>query len=69
MNAGRLIREICADLGGSSGGHGSMAGARVPLIGTKAQRDAARKDIVRRFLEGFGLAEERPIALLRAEDG
>jgi nanoRNase/pAp phosphatase (c-di-AMP/oligoRNAs hydrolase) len=68
MNAGRLIREICADLGGSSGGHGSMAGARVPLIGTKAQRDAARKDIVRRFLEGFGLAQERPIALLRAED-
>ena len=33
MNAGRLVREICRPLGGSAGGHGAMAGARVPLLG------------------------------------
>ena len=33
MNAGRLVREICRTLGGSAGGHGAMAGARVPLLG------------------------------------
>ena len=31
VNAGKLVREVCAPLGGSAGGHGAMAGARVPL--------------------------------------
>ncbi|HTP24525.1 MAG TPA: DHH family phosphoesterase, partial [Anaeromyxobacteraceae bacterium] len=31
MNAGRLIREVIEERGGSAGGHGSMAGARLPL--------------------------------------
>jgi nanoRNase/pAp phosphatase (c-di-AMP/oligoRNAs hydrolase) len=68
MNAGRLIREICEDQGGSSGGHGSMAGARMPLSGPKAQRDALKRTILRRFLEAFGLAGVRPVSILSAEE-
>jgi nanoRNase/pAp phosphatase (c-di-AMP/oligoRNAs hydrolase) len=33
MNAGRWVREICGPMGGSAGGHGAMAGARIPLKG------------------------------------
>jgi nanoRNase/pAp phosphatase (c-di-AMP/oligoRNAs hydrolase) len=33
MNAGKVVREICRPLGGSAGGHGAMAGARIPLDG------------------------------------
>jgi nanoRNase/pAp phosphatase (c-di-AMP/oligoRNAs hydrolase) len=68
MNAGRLIREICEDQGGSSGGHGSMAGARIPLSGTRAQRDALKRTMVRRFLEAIGLAGVRPVSILSAEE-
>jgi nanoRNase/pAp phosphatase (c-di-AMP/oligoRNAs hydrolase) len=64
MNAGRLIREICEDLGGSSGGHGSMAGARIPLTGTKAQRSRLERALVRRFLTEFGVADEKGQPLL-----
>jgi nanoRNase/pAp phosphatase (c-di-AMP/oligoRNAs hydrolase) len=64
MNAGRLIREICADRGGSAGGHGSMAGARVPLWGTRSQRAALKREIVRDFLEAFGAARSRGVALM-----
>jgi nanoRNase/pAp phosphatase (c-di-AMP/oligoRNAs hydrolase) len=69
MNAGRLVREICEDKGGSAGGHGAMAGARLPLSGPRAQRAARKRAIVGRFLEEFGLAGERPSSLLSAEDG
>jgi nanoRNase/pAp phosphatase (c-di-AMP/oligoRNAs hydrolase) len=31
MNAGKMVREICRPLGGSAGGHGAMAGARIPI--------------------------------------
>ncbi len=68
MNAGRLIREICADYGGSSGGHGSMAGARLPLSGRANQRKALKRELVGRFLEAFGVAGERPVSLLCAQD-
>jgi nanoRNase/pAp phosphatase (c-di-AMP/oligoRNAs hydrolase) len=68
MNAGRLIREICADFGGSSGGHGSMAGARLPLSGRVAQRKAVKKQLVSRFIEAFGVSGERPVSLLTASD-
>ncbi len=67
MNAGRLIREICEDKGGSSGGHGSMAGARLPLWGTRSQRAATKRELVKRFLEAFDVADERPRALLADE--
>ena len=68
MNAGRLIREICEDYGGSSGGHGSMAGARLPLSGHANQRKALKRELVSRFLEAFGVADERPVSLLAAQD-
>ena len=64
MNAGRLIREICEDLGGSSGGHGSMAGARLPLHGTPSQRQRLKKGLVRRFLTEFGVGDARGCKLL-----
>jgi nanoRNase/pAp phosphatase (c-di-AMP/oligoRNAs hydrolase) len=68
MSAGRLIREICDDLGGSSGGHGSMAGARLPLSGNAAKRKAFKRELVAKFLEAFGVEDERPVALLSAQD-
>ena len=68
MNAGRLIREVCAERG-SSGGHGSMAGARMPLGGSKAQRAALKREMVKRFQESFGVMGERPTALLSAGNG
>jgi nanoRNase/pAp phosphatase (c-di-AMP/oligoRNAs hydrolase) len=68
MNAGRLIREICEDFGGSSGGHGSMAGARLPLSGRANQRKALKRQLVARFIEAFGVSGERPVSLLTAQD-
>ena len=31
VNAGKVVREVCSAFGGSAGGHGAMAGARIPL--------------------------------------
>jgi nanoRNase/pAp phosphatase (c-di-AMP/oligoRNAs hydrolase) len=56
LNAGSLIREVCAGLGGSSGGHASMAGARVPLPpGNAAAQDRGRRELRSRFLAAFGV--------------
>ena len=68
MNAGRLIREVCENRSGSSGGHGSMAGARIPLWGTRAQRIALKREIVKDFLERFGVKREKPLPLLAYEE-
>lgn len=67
MNAGRLIRETCADLGGSAGGHGSMAGARLPLVGRKHQREAFKREVVKKFKAAFGVDGERGVSLLSDE--
>jgi nanoRNase/pAp phosphatase (c-di-AMP/oligoRNAs hydrolase) len=64
MNAGRLVREICETFGGSSGGHGTMAGARVPLEGTHLQRERLKRQLLRRFLFGFGVEDLRGEPLL-----
>jgi nanoRNase/pAp phosphatase (c-di-AMP/oligoRNAs hydrolase) len=69
MNAGRLIRQICEDLGGSSGGHGSMAGARLPLPDGPAQRSRLERALVRRFLSEFGVADKKGKALLALAPG
>ena len=53
VNAGKLVREICAPLGGSAGGHGAMAGARVPLRGRSS--DLLSNDIFSMFLRAFHL--------------
>ncbi len=51
VNAGKLVREVCAPLGGSAGGHGAMAGARVPLRGRSPELLAA--DIFNAFLRAL----------------
>jgi nanoRNase/pAp phosphatase (c-di-AMP/oligoRNAs hydrolase) len=57
MNAGRLIREVIeAHEGGSAGGHGTMAGARLPLRGLSAAAGKRlREDVVKSFLDAFGV--------------
>lgn len=54
-NAGKLIRDVIEPRGGSAGGHGTMAGARLPAPGLKG---AALKRlvaaVVRDFLHAFG---------------
>ncbi len=67
MNAGRLIREVCEGFGGSAGGHGSMAGARIPLVGTRAHRAQTKRDVVKRFKAAFGVEGERGTSLLSDE--
>ena len=56
MNAGRLIREVIEERGGSAGGHGSMAGARVAV---RDLDELARKrlegEIVQALLRGMGV--------------
>ena len=41
-----------------------MAGARIPLWGTRAQRAALKREIVKDFLERFGVKRERGVPLL-----
>lgn len=63
-NAGKLIREICADRGGSSGGHDSMAGARLPLPTGPGKRKTFQRELLDAFLKGLGVEGERPRPLL-----
>jgi nanoRNase/pAp phosphatase (c-di-AMP/oligoRNAs hydrolase) len=67
MNAGRLMREICEDHRSSAGGHGSMAGARIPLSGTQRERQTRKRQLVQRFLQEFGVSKEKPESLLHSE--
>ncbi len=53
VNAGKLVREVCAPLGGSAGGHGAMSGARVPLRGRSPELLAG--DVIAAFLRAFHL--------------
>ena len=53
VNAGKLVREVCAPLGGSAGGHGAMAGARIPLRGRSSELLA--QDVFSSFLRAFHL--------------
>ncbi len=53
VNAGKLVREVCAPFGGSAGGHGAMAGARVPLRGRSPEMLAS--EISAAFLRAFHL--------------
>jgi nanoRNase/pAp phosphatase (c-di-AMP/oligoRNAs hydrolase) len=61
MNAGKQIRELTEDLGGSAGGHGQMAGARLPLEGlSEKKRQGVAADVLERFAENFGVGAEPP---------
>jgi nanoRNase/pAp phosphatase (c-di-AMP/oligoRNAs hydrolase) len=65
MNAGRLIRDVIEAKGGSAGGHGSMAGARIEvkeLSGAALKR--LREDLARDFLDAFGVKARRPRKLV-----
>jgi nanoRNase/pAp phosphatase (c-di-AMP/oligoRNAs hydrolase) len=56
MNAGRLIRDVIEAKGGSAGGHGTMAGARIPVKGlSAAAHKRLREEVVRAFLDAFGV--------------
>ncbi len=68
MNAGRLVRDACDGLGGSAGGHGSMAGARLPYPGAGPARAALKREVVKRFKQAFGVEGERGTALLNLSD-
>ena len=65
VNAGKLVREVCAPLGGSAGGHGAMAGARMPLRGRSA--DLLATDIFATFLKAFHLRPGPGIPLVPLE--
>lgn len=54
MNAGRLVQDVLVPLGGSAGGHGTMAGGRVPIPRTTRERNALQKKLVGAFLEEVG---------------
>jgi hypothetical protein len=45
-----------------------MAGARIPLSGSQAQKSTRKRKLVRRFLLEFGVAGERPVTLLSADE-
>jgi nanoRNase/pAp phosphatase (c-di-AMP/oligoRNAs hydrolase) len=65
MNAGRLIREVIEEKGGSAGGHGTMAGARLPVKGlAAAARKRLREEVVRSFLDAFGIKARKPKKLV-----
>jgi nanoRNase/pAp phosphatase (c-di-AMP/oligoRNAs hydrolase) len=54
-NAGKLIRDVIEPRGGSAGGHGTMAGARLPARGLKpAALKKLSAAVVRDFLDAFG---------------
>ena len=53
MNAGKLVREICGPMGGSAGGHGAMAGARIPLEGRTSSE--LSEELFAAFLRAFHL--------------
>jgi nanoRNase/pAp phosphatase (c-di-AMP/oligoRNAs hydrolase) len=65
MNAGRLIRDVIEAKGGSAGGHGTMAGARIPVRELSgAARRRLRDELVRDFLAAFGVKTRRPRRLV-----
>jgi nanoRNase/pAp phosphatase (c-di-AMP/oligoRNAs hydrolase) len=56
MNAGRLIRDVIEAKGGSAGGHGTMAGARLPVKGLAAAAvKRLKEEVVKDFLDAFGV--------------
>jgi nanoRNase/pAp phosphatase (c-di-AMP/oligoRNAs hydrolase) len=56
VNAGRLIRDVIEPHGGSAGGHGTMAGARLPIgeLSHAATR-RLREEVTQEFLRAFGV--------------
>lgn len=66
-NAAEVIQSAIRELG-ASGGHGMMAGARVPLPEDEAERNQLRDRIRGRFLQVLGVAGRVPEPLLPMYD-
>jgi nanoRNase/pAp phosphatase (c-di-AMP/oligoRNAs hydrolase) len=65
VNAGRLMRDVIEARGGSAGGHGTMAGARIPVKGLSlTARRRLRDDVMRDFLDAFGVKVRKPRKLV-----
>ena len=57
-NAGKLIAEVITERG-MAGGHGSMAGARQPLLGQGARsRRNTVQQVIKRFLKALDIADD-----------
>jgi len=65
-NAAEVIQNAIRELG-SSGGHGMMAGARVPVPADPEERARLPKLIRARFLETLGVANQKPAKLLQVK--
>lgn len=62
MNAGRLVQQVLRAEGGSAGGHGTMAGGKVPLPEAARERAALKTRVTGAFLQAFGApAKGEPI--------
>lgn len=65
MNAGRLIRDVVASHGGSAGGHGQMAGARLPVSELTESEVSELKLLLReRFLREWGVEDREAVPML-----
>lgn len=58
MNAGRLVQEVLSPLGGSAGGHGTMAGGKIPLPTSESAKATFKARVIKRFLRAFGAPAE-----------
>ena len=62
--AGHLLRKVIGD-DGSAGGHGMMAGARVPISHLSAEDVRLKsEELVNRFIKELGVQDEKGAALL-----
>jgi len=68
LNAGRLIRAVTSRHGGSAGGHGAMAGARLP-VPTPRRRAPLARQVLEDLLEGLGAAPGAGVPLLDLAEG
>jgi nanoRNase/pAp phosphatase (c-di-AMP/oligoRNAs hydrolase) len=64
-NAGKVIREVIERRGGSAGGHGAMAGARLTLQGrSAAARTVFARAVQAELLQAFGVPHRPPTRLI-----
>lgn len=67
-DAGTVLKDLLATIG-SGGGHPSMAGGQVPLGAfTETEKQAAVDDLIARWIDEIGFADEDPVALIEDDD-
>jgi len=63
--AEKVIKHVVARKG-TGGGHLTYAGGQIPLTkGTKKEREALEKDVLRKFLEAIGAGDGQGVPLVR----